>query len=106
MKKNVAIIVEHELRCDVPGIWTVNVNTTIPGTQQRLCFAHRGYATVNGRRSQASAEKVPVRAAGREKSGALKYKTRTQKYLVLVCQVPGIDVYRYFFALILLESWA
>ena len=40
------------------------------------------------------------------KSGALKYKTRTQKYLVLVCQVPGIDVYRYFFALILLESWA
>ena len=62
-KKNVAITIEHELQCNVLGIRT----TTIPGIQQRFCFAHRECATADGRRSQPSAEKVPVRGAGRER---------------------------------------
>ena len=83
MKKNVAIY----CRARIAMQRSRHSNYYYKYTQQRLCFAHRGYATVNGRRSQASAEKVPVRAAGREKSGALKYKTRTQKYLGT--HIPG-----------------
>ena len=52
----------HRTR-DVVGLQTI----TIPGTQLRLCFPHRDYATVHGRRSQPSAEKVPVRVAGRKR---------------------------------------
>ena len=62
MKENVAITIQHELPCNLPGI-----RTTIPYTQQRLSFAHRNEATVGRRRSQPSAEKVPVRVAGRNR---------------------------------------
>ena len=44
------------------------------------------YATVDGRRSQPSAEKVPVRVAGRKKGGALKYKIHTA---VPGTRIPG-----------------
>ena len=61
VKKNVATVIVHELQCNVRGIRF----TTIPGTQRRLSFTHGDYATVDGGRSQPSAEKVPVRVAGR-----------------------------------------
>ena len=63
MEKNVAIIIDNELPCNVPGIRTA---ATI---HSKGYATHRDQATavVDGRRSQPSAEKVPVRGAGREK---------------------------------------
>ena len=63
MKKNAAIIIEHELLCNVPGIRT----TTIHGKGYACSPVHRDQAAVDGRRSQPSAEKVPVRVAGRKR---------------------------------------
>ena len=63
MKKNAAIIIEHELLCNVPGIRT----TTIHGKGYACSPVHRDQAAVDGRRSQPSAEKVPVRVAGHKR---------------------------------------
>ena len=57
-----ALLSSTELPRNVPDIRTIYSGNY---TQQRLCFAHRDYATVDGRRSQPSTEKVPVRVAGR-----------------------------------------
>ena len=63
MKKIVVVIIEHTLPCNVPGIRHTSIRT-----QQGLRFAHRDYVTtVDGRRPQPSAEKLPVRGAGRKR---------------------------------------
>ena len=87
MKKNVAIVIEHEMQCNVPGIRT----TAIPGTQRRISFAHRDNATLDGRRSQSSAEKVPVRVAGRKKRWHLEIQNTHSStwYSYTRYQVPG-----------------
>ena len=61
MKKNVAIIIEHTLPRNVPGIRPTSIHS-------KGDASHRDHATtaLDRRRSQPSAEQVSVRVAGRK----------------------------------------